>query len=161
MNHLLSLIIIILIIFIIIKLLKNFTTETFIDKNNYQTIEYLDPKIIIKKSSKGGRGIFATRDYQEDEVIEVCPIIVQDDTFSGLMRDYLFTFSDRNVDKNKKAVAFGYCSMYNHDDDNNATWSILNPEQMKIIAKKEIKNGDEIFVSYGSGYWNSRKTPKN
>jgi SET domain-containing protein len=119
-------------------------------------IEYIDPNIKIKESSKGGRGIFATKDYQKDEIIEVCPLIYQEDNFQGLMRDYLFTYKG-----NDKAVAFGYCSMYNHDDNNNASWSIINSEQMKIKANREIKAGEEICVSYGSGYWNSRKVVKN
>jgi SET domain-containing protein len=156
-----NLIILLLIILFLLVINNKFIRENFYNEEKEENkkenlIEYVDPNIKIRESSKGGRGIFATRDYQKDEIIEVCPLIHQEDNFQGLMRDYLFTYKD-----NKKAVAFGYCSMYNHDDNNNASWSIINSEQMKITANREIKAGEEICVSYGSGYWNSRKLVKN
>jgi SET domain-containing protein len=50
-------------------------------------------------------------------------------------------------------VAFGFCSMYNHKNNPNAKWSILSKDQMKIVALKSIRPGEEIFISYGSDYF--------
>jgi len=96
------------------------------------------------------RGVFATQDYKIGDILEICPIIVQNDkhVLEGQVGKYLFQY-----DENHNAVAFGYCSMYNHQDDNNAEWTILDKERMEIKAKKDIKKGEEIFISYGAPYW--------
>ena len=46
--------------------------------------------------------------------------------------------------------------MYNHKDDPNAKWTIVNKDQMKIVALKHIESGEEIFISYGINYFKSR-----
>jgi SET domain-containing protein len=51
-------------------------------------------------------------------------------------------------------------SMYNHQDDPNSKWDILNDKQIKLTALKDINENDEITVSYGDGYWNSRNYNK-
>jgi hypothetical protein len=71
------------------------------------------------------------------------------------IEDYIF-----ELDDDYSLIAFGYCSMYNHVDDNNAEWEILNDNQLVIKASKNIKKGEEIFINYGDNYWKSRKNEK-
>jgi SET domain-containing protein len=50
--------------------------------------------------------------------------------------------------------------MYNHSDNYNALWTILSKDQIKFYATKDIKKGEEIFTSYGEGYWKIRNDLK-
>jgi hypothetical protein len=134
------------IIFILIVVL-------FISKISSSKVEYVVPFIEIKNSDKiGSRGVFATKDYKKDDIIEICPTI-SDKTpiFQGIVKDYIFKY-----DETDSILAFGFCSMYNHADDYNALWNILSKNQIKMYATKDIKKGEEILTSYGEGYWKSR-----
>ena len=121
-------------------------------------LDYKPPIAQIKYSPKiKGRGVFALKDYKKGEVIEVCPCISDKKAnFSDKVKDYLFGY-----DKETGLLAFGYCSLYNHSDDYNALWKVLSKEKLKIFATKDIKEGDEIFISYGNPYWDSRKNKTN
>ena len=68
------------------------------------------------------------------------------------LKDYFFQYDDE-----KSAVGLGYCSMYNHSDNPNANWHVINSEKIKIKAARDIDVGDEIFVSYGDDYWSTRE----
>jgi SET domain-containing protein len=147
MKHLIIFAIIIL-GFIILKCIET-ETETF---NNEKTF-YKLPSGIVKESKVGGRGVFALQDFNKGDIIEICPCIKQQtNTIFGKIFDYIFRFDDDN-----SLLAFGYCPMYNHSDNNNASWTIMNDEQMQVEALEDIKKGEEIFVSYGEPYWESRK----
>jgi SET domain-containing protein len=149
MKHLIIFFIIILGI-IIIKCLQ---TETFSNTEE----DYKHSKNIIGHSNIGSRGVFANRDYKPGEVLEVCPCIKQEsEHLTGIIADYLFHFNET-----ESLIAFGYCSMYNHLDDPNAEWEVINENQVKIVVVKNIKKGEEIFVSYGDDYWDSRNSKKN
>lgn len=149
MKHLIIFFIIILGI-IIIKCLQ---TETFSNTEE----DYKHSKTIISHSNIGSRGVFADRDYNPGEVLEVCPCIRQEsENLTGIITDYLFHFNEK-----ESLIAFGYCSMYNHIDDPNAEWEVINENQLKITVIKKIKKGEEIFVSYGDDYWDSRNSKKN
>ncbi len=123
------------------------------DRNN---IISNDPSnIYLKKSKIGGkfgRGIFANKVFKKDEIIEKAPYI-EDKTsnFTGLVRDYIFSKNETN-----SIVAFGFASLYNHSDTPNATWKITD-DYVEITAGKQIDKDDEILISYGNNYWNTRK----
>jgi len=144
------------ILFIIIILLL----PIFFKYNNiqsYSNTDYIVPSVEIKMSEKiGGRGVFACKDYNIGDIIEICPCIIDDSSkFQGAIKDYVFTY-----DISHSLVAFGTCSIYNHSDNYNALWSVLSKDQMKFYATKNIKNGEEIFTSYGNAYWESRNALK-
>ncbi len=124
--------------------------------NNTATGEGVYP-IRLDKSNIHGRGIFATRDIREGEIIELVPVILfkRDEVAEGcLLKDY-----DIRYDENNTAMMFGYGAIYNHSFDNNAQWNFVDDQTLKITAKKDIKNGEEILVSYGRGYWATRGNP--
>jgi len=113
--------------------------------------------IEVKSSEISGRGFFAKLNIKENDIIETCPYIEDEcSIFSGVVGDYIFK-SDNNEGYGNCAVAFGYCSLYNHNDDNSANWVVDNDSQtINIIALRDINEGEEITVSYGSEYWNAR-----
>jgi SET domain-containing protein len=134
-----------LIIFIVILVL--YVLFRYIFKSLFLNIDYVLPQVEIKKSEKiGSRGVFATKDYKKDDIIEICPTISEETSkFDGILKDYIFKYDDKH-----SLVAFGFCSMYNHSDNYNALWTVLSKEQMKIYASKDIKKGEEILISYGN-----------
>jgi SET domain-containing protein len=145
------LIVIIIIIIIIIILLKITNTEIFTE------IEYVNPNIKIGVSQIGGRGIISNFKYKKEDIIEVCPAIkinsIEEDT---RLNDYVF-----NLDDTYCMIGYGYCSMYNHSDNPNAIWEILNDHQIEIKATTDISIGEEILIDYGSSYWQTRDIIKN
>lgn len=133
---------------ILLTLITQYDKLNNIVMNNYSNI-------YLKKSEIGGkfgRGIFANKIFNKDEIIEKAPYI-EDKTsnFSGLLRDYIFGKNDGN-----SIVGFGYSSLYNHSDSPNASWKITD-DYIEIKAIKPINKDDEILISYGNSYWNTRK----
>ena len=122
-------------------------------KSKISNVGCVIPSIEIKNSEKiGSRGVFATKDYKKNDIIEICPTISEETSkFDGILKDYIFKYDDKY-----SLLAFGFCSMYNHSDDYNALWTILSKNQIKMYATKDIKKGEEILTSYGDGYWQTR-----
>ena len=140
-----------LILFILFYKNKSIYVDSFSFSNSNS--EYIIPSIEIKISDKiGSRGAFASKDYNQGDIIEICPCISDESSkFEGILKDYVFQY-----DETYALVALGTCSIYNHSDNYNALWTILSKDKMQFYATKDIKKGEEIFTSYGSPYWNSR-----
>ena len=145
----------IILIIIIFSLIAYILNHKCYSENMSNT--YIAPfnTLYIKASPLGGNGVFAARDIKKDEILEYSPYIEDHiDKFTGTVRDYIFTKPD-----NKAIIAFGYSSMYNHADVPSANWKV-EEDGIRITAVKDINKDDEIFISYGSSYWNSRKLEK-
>ena len=116
---------------------------------------FSNEKVRLGKSCLGDRGAFATRDIYAGEVIEVCPLVIEKRVnvpYKSAMDDYVFSVDGSNV-----AVSFGYCSFFNHDNNNNVTWNLdAATKRMTMYALRDIKKDEEMFVSYGKNYWVSR-----
>ena len=125
------------------------------------TNTYVSPfnSLSIKQSSLGGNGVYASRDIKKGEVLEYSPYIEDTlDKFTGVVRDYVFN-KPTGTSERRAILVFGYSSMYNHADVPSADWKI-EKDGMKITANKDINKDDEIFISYGSNYWNTRTMEK-
>ena len=114
-------------------------------------------KIAFAQTPDKGLGVYAKESIRDGEAIEIAPLIVVDSDVMSVdnLNDYVFTL---NKEKDQYAIALGYGSIYNHSDDPNADWH-LDPEkeQLRIVAIKDIQEGQEITVSYGTSYWETRK----
>jgi hypothetical protein len=143
-----------------IKKLNNYISNNDIpyDENILEE-PYIVPEVIIKDSKLGGRGVFANTIYKKNDIIEICPAVLSNkNIINGRLRDYIF---GHNKDASKCLIAFGYISIYNHQDSPNSIWNVINDKQIKLTALRDIKKGEEITVSYGDNYWNSRNYLKN
>ncbi len=108
--------------------------------------------IELTTDTKFGRGVRSTRNFKKGEIIEKCPIITTNDkNYLDIVRDYIFKKDDKNA-----SIAFGLCSMYNHNDDYDCTWKFDN-DYLIMYAVKDIPKGKEIFTSYGDNYWSDRE----
>lgn len=107
-------------------------------------------KIVVKKSSMHGYGVFAEKTIKKGEIIEECYIVMCRGGDKGL-EDYYF-------DVNRKYAIFtGFGIIYNHSDDANADYKINVKRRLTTIkAARTIRKGEEIFISYGDEWFSSR-----
>ena len=114
--------------------------------------------IMLKESSIGGTGVFATKDFAVGDIVEKCPIIQiprQASKGTGL-KDYVFAGQNGNSN-----VVLGYGMMYNHSNSPNVTYTEDEDGAFVFRATKEIKANEEIYDSYGSGWWITRGITPN
>lgn len=106
--------------------------------------------IEVKRTKTMGRGVFATRDFKEGEVIEKAPIINLDSEErksceKTILNYYIYPWRSTRTG----SVVLGYGSIYNHSFTPNADWKQNFKEKvMTYRALKPIKKGDEILVNY-------------
>jgi hypothetical protein len=127
------------------------------EMNSLQLGNCANSSIYLKQSDLGGkygRGVFANKNYEPGDIIELAPYIEDsNDNFVGVIRDYIFS---KNGDRTISIVAFGFASMYNHADYPNVSWKI-NDSFVIFTCIKPIKKDEELFISYGNQYWKTRE----
>ena len=111
----------------------------------------------MRSSSVHGRGMFASEHIPKGTIIERAPLIPidRDDdlTPNSLVRQY-----DIGYRGGKHAVMLGYASIYNHSDNNNASWDFEQGDDIIFIkATRDISPQEEVFVNYGPAYWIGKK----
>lgn len=122
-------------------------------------------KIRLGYSDIHGRGVFATEDIKEGELIERCPIVTLSHRMNYHKDPIIWGFMFTNTcpcEECKKhgghfLMVLGYAQLYNHQDDNSAAIKFMLKEQYgEITALRDIKKGDEIFINYGPKYFQNR-----
>jgi SET domain-containing protein len=109
-------------------------------------------KISIKKSSVHRYGVFADENIKVNAVIEKCPIVIFNTDEKSLLGDYTFTHKE-----NGQLLALGYGSLYNHSSQPNASYSLDSENDLFVFyASRSIKKGEEIYISYGESWFESR-----
>jgi hypothetical protein len=140
------------------------------DELNRRTIQniYVQPKKIIVKMSHPdiGLGIFATEDIEKGELIERCPMIQLGwrNRYQGdpIIHKYCYTqggckCKDCQMHGVTSYMVLGYGMLYNHQDEPNTLWNFQFPNLIgDVVAVKDIKKDEEIFVSYGENYFSNR-----
>ena len=129
----------------------------FMKNNNSVKSNPYTEKISVRQSliPNSGRGVFAEKDFKKGEVIEVCPLLTdyKKNFYNSKIKDYTFKSKFK---PDQEVIVFGMCSMYNHSDNFNVAHN-QDPENMIFTAARDIKKGEELYVNYGTNYWNSRK----
>ena len=150
---------------------KNKKKRRLVKNNNKSEkikVEYFAPsKIVVGHSNIAGIGVFALEDINVGDLIERCPMVrmehrsnyVHDPT----IRRYMYTQSGCQCAECKKHgyhfwMVLGYGMLYNHQDVPNTSWTFKYADQYAdVICTRPIKKGQEITVSYGSGYFRNRE----
>ena len=109
----------------------------------------------IKTVPGKGRGVFAERAFEKDEVIEKTPVNIlnKEDTaviVRTMLERYVFEWGEH---RDEAAIALGHGSLYNHSYQNNASY-IRHSEEIWFVALREIEQGEEITVNYNGGQLN-------
>ena len=119
-----------------------------------------------------GWGVFTEKDIPAYEVIETCPVFVYpadilkiaawntQDSIHAYKSLGITLYSIRWGD-DSAAIPLGYGGMYNHSDNNNCQF-LPNQQEgfLHIVSVKEIKAGEQLFVSYGQDWFNDKPFPK-
>ena len=100
-----------------------------------------------------GRGVFASKEFNNDELIERCPIIyLTKEDYPLAKQTSLLNYYFLNEPEDRAAIALGYGSIYNHSYEPNATYKKhLEEGYIDFIALGEIAAGEEITVNYNYG----------
>jgi SET domain-containing protein len=112
-------------------------------------------KLVVKKSSIHGYGVFAGKAIKAGEIVEECYAIVtrgEDD----VLEDYFFNARGKN------AVLTGFGWIYNHSEDANVDYDYYSKKRLMVFkAAEDIKKGAEIYIDYGDEWFKDRDfTPK-
>lgn len=136
---------------------KNLSVPYSFNKN---CLAYIDHSLV------GGRGIFAMENIEEGTLIERCPLVPlslrSNDQKDQAIWTYCYTKPLCSCEDCKNHgflfyMVLGFGMIYNHQDDNNAEMVFNHKDYyVDIKALKNISKDNEIFVYYGSSYFNSR-----
>jgi SET domain-containing protein len=123
-------------------------------------------KIYLDKSPIHGWGVFANQPIDENEIIEICPVIDMGVMFgevTHILIDYRFNWPQGTPNYEKQVVCSGYGMMYNHSEIPNAAWrSNIENNTFEFYSIKPIRPQEEIFVWYGDmNYWNDGRQHTN
>lgn len=123
-------------------------------------------KITLGYSNIHFRGVFATEDIEEGELIERCPTVTMA-WRTNYQKDptvwaYMYTNSCPCEECKRHGAHFimvmGWGQIYNHQDNNNASIKInMKDNVADVVANRKIRKGEEIFVTYGERYFKGRE----
>ena len=117
------------------------------------------PCLYIGDSPGKGRGVFTSEPLAVGRLIENSPVIVlgREEKIlldKTLLHDYIFFWGEN---ESACCVALGYVSIYNHDYQSNAEYTMdFASSLIRINVVRPIKKGEEIFINY-NGTWNDSR----
>jgi uncharacterized protein len=117
----------------------NFLSDNFIGKSNIPD---------------SGYGVFANKDYKKDDIVEINRFLEFSDNRTGL-EDYVFK---SHLDNTKNIIVLGNGSIFNHHDNNNVNYYFMDGKGFFMYkANKDIKKGEEMYINYGSNWFQNRQ----
>jgi SET domain len=155
---------------VLISVLISCVTSNLSSADTTHEASWEDCETFLAPSSLplGGWGVYAGRDFQADEIVEITPRffalphgdLTVDTT---VLQDYVYGY-DRWDDEIKDfatlhCVVFGNTMFYNHHTEPNIAWSAFGREPTEdepdvgivtgFLARRDIAAGEELFSSYG------------
>ncbi len=114
-----------------------------------------DISLIVKYIDETkGFGVFTNETIESGTIVETCYCIKTYNQLINPCFDYLFSLS-----KTESLLPLGYGSIYNHSNEANIHWRIINLEKLLIefYSLRKIDAGEELCHNYGQLYWDIRK----
>jgi hypothetical protein len=109
-----------------------------------------------------GRGVFALRAFEPDELVEQCAVVLLPTPFSDLpeeLRTLVFNWGFLTKGPGMHALALGHGSLYNHDNPSNLRYTADAAAQLlSFVSARRIEAGEELTINYnahgGGSTWN-------
>jgi hypothetical protein len=105
-------------------------------------------KTEVRKTRKYGRGVFATRDFKRDQIVEISPVIIienPDFVPRTILNTYTFEWN-----RGASAIALGVGSLFNHSKRSNVTYNpVFQNKTLIFVARRDIRKGEQLFIDYG------------
>lgn len=107
--------------------------------------------LYIAHSGKRGRGVFTAKTLHENDLVEICPVIVipqaqLEKINQSVFHDYYFLWSP---DQTEGALALGYGSLYNHSYQPNARIELdFANRTISFYASRAVQPGEELLIDY-------------
>ena len=110
--------------------------------------------VVADTGTSKGRGVFATRSHAAGEVVEACPVILFNATFTEIpieVRRILFNWGVLARTKQGHCLALGYGSLYNHGNPANMRYEGDDEAKLlRFVAIRAIEPGEELTVNYSA-----------
>ena len=102
----------------------------------------------VDRSPLHGAGVFATKDYDPEQLVERCLVLVVPEDQAPCIADSVF--GDYVYEwEGGYALALGFGSLYNHSPRSNARYEMdYEAEEIHIVAHRRIRKGEEICINY-------------
>ena len=117
-------------------------------------------KYIFFNSPVHGIGCKATANIKKGEVVSYEPFCIYDENNrrDDNFKDYVWSGGILNPKQSEKQIIVNGLGFWcNDSNDYNLIYKHQKDSKyITFIANKFIKNGDELFVNYGSGWWENR-----
>ena len=101
-----------------------------------------------------GLGVFASRDIEMGETVEVAPVLLLKTDFDDLetaIKQRVFNWHRLASFPGTSAIALGYGSMYNHDNPANMQYRAqLDGQAVAFIAVRLVTRGEELTINYNA-----------
>lgn len=115
----------------------------------------------IKLVPNKGMGVFAKKDFKENDIIEYCYCIIYDWRSKyqndSTIKRYSYTTNDSDEHGYQNIQPLGYGSIYNSADkfnENNANYYVCQEERLIAFeANRDINKGEEILLWFGQSYY--------
>ena len=117
---------------------------------------FIDKRLYIGNSTISGAkyGVFSSSFIPNGSKIEVARALQVDNRNifqkDNILADYVFNYQD-----GKCLVAFGFGSLYNHNNNPQVSYTV-SEDKVYYHTIKDIYPNDEVFISYGYNWWGSR-----
>lgn len=103
-----------------------------------------------------GLGVFAARDLETGEVVEIAPIVRIESALGDLpeaLRHRVFDWARLAGESGVLAIALGYGCMYNHANPANLRYAAcMDGAAISFVAVRAIACGEELTINYnGAG----------
>lgn len=111
---------------------------------------------VVRSAGAKGLGVFATRAFAENELVEEAYVVLGDlGCSSDQFGNYVFNWSalrgKGSSDLYQAALALGNGTLYNSANPSNMRFEVSVEEQMlRFVAVRAIQAGEELTINYSS-----------
>jgi len=128
--------------------------------------------VYIRESSIHGVGVFASKNIEKNEIVELCPsILIPKENIPAELQDHYFSWGIVNsvsgVMELYAAIPMGCGMLYNHSRTPNVAIQVTATPTMKmnqggnfLLSVQSLTNilkDDEICIDYGEEWWRRRR----